>query len=677
LTGGAGDGWVLNWYTDGHYLAFVSTRDDSGDVRLWVWNAEKGDLKKVSNASVNPDRIEWMPSSRSVLVTVSPERPSMLVYGGKGHSTVGSQRFVSDKVQGSTVLFYQSTAPGQADGAGPKSDPWDLDASLRDLVSVDVATGATGLIVRGRKIAMYRLSPDGSRIAYTIPKRFEKPGSQQILYDLAAVTIATKYELVMASNIRLDYDGAEFSWSPDSVLVSYHAGGPNDSVRDCYIVSAAGGTPRNITEFSRQRQSSRYTSSVPLWDQKGDHVYFIEDGGLWQASINQNEAALIAQVPSRQIISLLSSQSGDLLLTIDQDKAAVALTRDDAGKQDGLYEVDLTDGKTTKLLERGECYACSNTDRPFAVARNGRQIAYLAEDAQHDLDLWFSDAAFEHPRRLTHLNPQFDAYKMGAARLIQWLGDDGQQLRGALLLPPDYREGKTYPLIVWVYGGSSLSDHLDHFGLGDGGPFNFQLLATRGYAVLLPDSPQLEGTPMADLAKTVLPGVNEAIHLGIADPNRLGIMGQSNGGYSTLALITQTKRFKAAIEMDGMGDLIGLYGEMDRAGTAYGTSLEHGYDVMDGTLWQFREKYIENSPIFYLDRVETPLLIVHGVEDTAVAPFLGDQVFVGLRRLGKDVAYAKYGGEGHSPLYWSYANQLDLCIRVLTWFEEHLKTRDN
>jgi len=98
---------------------------------------------------------------------------------------------------------------------------------------------------------------------------------------------------------------------------------------------------------------------------------------------------------------------------------------------------------------------------------------------------------------------------------------------------------------------------------------------------------------------------------------------------------------------------------------------------MDGSLWQFRERFIENSPIFYLDRVETPLLIVHGSEDTAVAAFLGDEVFVALRRLGKKVEFAKFEGEGHSPLYWTYANQTELCNRMLDWFSKHLKSGAN
>jgi dipeptidyl aminopeptidase/acylaminoacyl peptidase len=179
---------------------------------------------------------------------------------------------------------------------------------------------------------------------------------------------------------------------------------------------------------------------------------------------------------------------------------------------------------------------------------------------------------------------------------------------------------------------------------------------------------------MLNLAKTVLPGINKVIEMGIADPHRLALMRHSNGGYGVLSLIVQTQRFRAAVEMDGTSDLVGLfglYGEMDRTGAAFGISiLEHGQDAMGGSLWQFKDRYIENSPVYYFDRITTPLLIVHGAQDDAVAAFLGDQAFVTLRRLGKKVVYARYEGEDHSPLYWRYDHQLDLCKRILRWLDE-------
>src|SRR5262249_39562937 len=150
-------------------------------------------------------------------------------------------------------------------------------------------------------------------------------------------------------------------------------------------------------------------------------------------------------------------------------------------------------------------------------------------------------------------------------------------------------------------------------------------------------------------------GIDKLVELGIADPDRLGIMGFSYGGYSTLALIVQTTCFKAAVVFAGFGDLIGYYGMMTKEGDARtALAFEGDWGRMGGTPWQFRDRYIENSPIFYLDRVQTPVLIVHGAEDPTVAPFLADEVFVGLRRLGKEVVYAKYQGEGHGPV--NYAN---------------------
>lgn len=668
VTQAKGENWLPKWSPDGQYLAFLSDRDGERQAKLWVWDAEKNNLRKLSETVVRADQIEWTPDARNILVTTLPEGLSLQAYIRAVEGGAGYQKSVASTAQGSTVTLYESIAIRESDKDSPPPDAWNLNSHLRDLSVVDVAAGKTSIIVRGQRIETCKLSPDGSSVACTIVKRFEKPGSQQMLFDMWTVNLSTGRSRAIASDIRLAYDGAEFSWSPDSTLVSYHTGWT--AVNDCYVVKASGGTARNITNFSPV-QSERYRLSVPLWDGNG-HVFLLRDGALWMTSPEQSGAVKLADIPGRRIQTIVSQSDSQLWMT-DQGQSAFVLTHDDTGKQDGFYKVNLATGGSVRLIERGQCYVCGNLERSFAVAPNGQGVAYLAEDAQHEPDLWHSDISFRNPRRVTSLNPQFDGYRMGGARLIDWLSGDGEPLRGALLLPSDYEEGKRYPLIVWVYGGGVLSDNFDHFGLGYGGPLNFQLLATRGYAVLLPDSPQHEATPMADLVKTVLPGVNKVIAMGIADPQHLALMGLSNGGYSTLALIVQTKRFSCAIEMDGMGDLIADYGAMGSTGTALATSiLEHGQDAMGGPPWQFPQRYVDNSPIFYLDRVETPLLMVQGTKDATVPAFLGDEIFVGLRRLGKEVEYAKYEGEDHSPLYWSYANQVDLCNRMIAWFHKYL-----
>lgn len=180
---------------------------------------------------------------------------------------------------------------------------------------------------------------------------------------------------------------------------------------------------------------------------------------------------------------------------------------------------------------------------------------------------------------------------------------------------------------------------------------------------------------MQDLTKTVLPGVDKIVELGIADSHRMGVMGWSYGGYSTLSLIVQTTRFKAAVMGAGLGNLFSMYGQMSKQGTSWAIAwAEEGQGRMGGSPWEFRERYIENSPIFYLDRVQTPLLIVHGTLDLGISSHISDEIFVGLRRLGKEVTYAKYEGEGHGIL--GLANQSDWCNRVIAWFDEHLKNKN-
>jgi dipeptidyl aminopeptidase/acylaminoacyl peptidase len=195
-----------------------------------------------------------------------------------------------------------------------------------------------------------------------------------------------------------------------------------------------------------------------------------------------------------------------------------------------------------------------------------------------------------------------------------------------------------------------------------------------GYALLLADSDLEVGSPMVDLLKSVMPGIDKAVDLGVADPDRIGIIGHSYGGYGTLALIAQSSRFKAAVMRAGTGNLLSGYGHLLPDGTNPGiTWSESGQGRMRGSPWEFRERYIENSPIFYLDRAAAPLLIVHGERDIAVPAFLADEVFTGLRRLGKPVTYLRYRDEGHWEGQWSYANQLDVLNRVIAWFDRHLK----
>jgi len=173
-------------------------------------------------------------------------------------------------------------------------------------------------------------------------------------------------------------------------------------------------------------------------------------------------------------------------------------------------------------------------------------------------------------------------------------------------------------------------------------------------------------------AAGIMPAVDRLVELGIADPARLGIMGRSYGGYSVMAVLVQTQRFKAAIEVCGQTNLFGVYREMDPRGHTWKISwAEEHQGKLRATPWAARERYIENSPFFYLDRVTTPVLIAHGTKDTAVAIEAGDELFMALRRLGKTVEYAKYLGEAH--VITERDNMIDYANRMVEWFDRWLK----
>ena len=682
VTQGAGNNWLPAWSPDGRHLAFLSDRDGDGQAHLWLWDAGNGRSRMVSNVRLRTEgmgQIQWTEDGKRILVATVPEGVSLEDYVQHVRQKKILRKSAGDRTPNSTATVYESVVDSSSKDLGG-SDIFNFLWTWRDLALVSIRDGSYKTILHGKNVSRASLSNNGLFVAYASPQRFEKAGSQQILYDLGAVTLSTRTDRVLVSGIRFDLAGL-FNVSPDSSQIAFCSGGELDEAHDLYVVSVAkGGMPQNLTNRVHKESdgggpAQGFGLSLPLWSADGKRIYSLRRGTLWRTEVAQGVTKKVGHLGQRAIVKLVSRRE-NTLWTDSHGNYTIVITHDDTG--DAFYQVDLETGAQSRLLERQECYTCSRTFEGgyVATAVDGLSLAYFAEDAQHAPQIWKTSPDFAGPRRLTDLNPEFDKHEMGAARLVEWLDDDGQRLRGALVLPSEYEQGKRYPLVVLVYGGRFLSDSVARFGGFESGLryLNVQLLATRGYAVLMPDAPQHLGTPMLDLGRTILPGVSKVVEMGIADDSRVGVMGHSYGGYSTMSLLVQTKRFKAAVESGGFSDLISDYGQMRSDGTAYGMLLETGQGLMGGTPWQYGERYIENSPFFYFDRIATPLLMIHGAEDPFVQPFLADQVFVGLRRLGKEVEYAKYGGEAH----WltSYENQVDACSRMISWFDRFLKTSE-
>lgn len=673
---GDGESWLPTWSPRGRSVAFFSSRKPPGGgplaARLWVWDLDANRVRLVSPRRVRPGPLAWSSDGRRLLVHLAPS----VEPAGQATERTPAPAPTPDSpapVSGSTVVLYRG------DAAAGKAPGWSLAWNRGDLTWVDVATGRESVVAADLHVSKALVAPRGDRVAFTTPKRFERDGSQQILFDLLVSDSApSAAPRLLARDIRLDYDGAQFSWSPDGTHLAYRTAGVLAS-GDVFVIGLDAAEPRLVSPTPHPPFTVLHQRMAPSWDARGRHVLFADTGAVWAASLADGQLTAVARLAGQSVRLLTTSGGG--VLSPDRGLTTLVIATDMRTGKTAFCRVRFP--PTPEGAAESSCVARDGSVGGYgpndgaAVSDDGTLLVFASQDASHAPDLYLArHGDVTAATRLTAIAPAFDRVVMGEQRIISWRTGDGDTVRGVLLLPAGYQTGKRYPLITRVYGGIQPSRlYVDRFGVERPAIDNLQVLATRGYAILLPDIVfKGEGEVLSQLPKIVLPGVERVVELGIADSSRLGLMGHSFGGFNTIAMLTQTSRFRAAVMSAGTADVVATYGQLLPDGTSYGIAVvEHGQFLMNGTPWEQPRRYLDNSPVWHLDRVTTPLLIVHGGADHAVAPFLAEQVFVGLRRLGKPVVYAKYAGEEHHQATWSYANQLDYWNRVIAWFDTYLK----
>jgi dipeptidyl aminopeptidase/acylaminoacyl peptidase len=335
------------------------------------------------------------------------------------------------------------------------------------------------------------------------------------------------------------------------------------------------------------------------------------------------------------------------------------------------------------------------TSRPSRSVFPSASARWVAGDAKADVlvftdetsegtILWVTDGLGRGARKLLTLNEHVRSISEGRRMLVSYVSADGAPLQGLAILPPTYEEGKRHPVVTWVYAGLSVREATTALaGKTSTRPLNLELLAGHGYVVLIPSVPLrapsgARSEPLLAIPKGVLPCVDELVRLGVADPERLAVMGHSTGGYTTYALLTATNRFKAAVALSGHPDLVSLWGQFypgeryrDRAneGLAPLAFVENVPLGLGGPPWEDPERYVRNSPLFHFDRVTTPLMIVHGDMDGAPIQ-QGEEAFTALWRQGKRARFVRYWGEGH--VVASPANVRHLWGQMFEWLDSHL-----
>ncbi|MGB5357517.1 MAG: prolyl oligopeptidase family serine peptidase, partial [Eudoraea sp.] len=299
-------------------------------------------------------------------------------------------------------------------------------------------------------------------------------------------------------------------------------------------------------------------------------------------------------------------------------------------------------------------------------------LIYTRESFKEFPDLHLSTANFKKSIKISNANPQQNEYNWGTIELVNWTSLDGLELTGLLVKPEDFNPNKKYPMIVNFYEKSS--DRLNYHRAPNPGrsTINYSFYASRGYLIFNPDIYYRTGYPGESAYNCVIPGVTSLIEKGFVDKDHIGVQGHSWGGYQIAHLVTKTDIFKAAEAGAPVPNMISAYGGIRWwTGLSRQFQYEHTQSRIGGTPWEYPMRYIENSPIFNIDKINTPLLIMHNDADGHVPWYQGIEFFVSLRRLGKPSWFINYNDEPHWPL--KLQNRKDFNIRLAQFFDHYLK----
>jgi dipeptidyl aminopeptidase/acylaminoacyl peptidase len=286
-------------------------------------------------------------------------------------------------------------------------------------------------------------------------------------------------------------------------------------------------------------------------------------------------------------------------------------------------------------------------------------------------DLWVSDLDFKQPKKITDLGNQMEAFTWGKAELRDFYNADGMSIKGILIKPENFDPKKKYPLMVYIYETLHTSYHRFR-NPSPGTSVNPSYYVSNGYILWMPDIEYGTGYPGRDALKCVLPGIQMLIKEGYVDPKAIGIQGHSWGGYQIAYMVTQTDIFAAAEAGAPVSNMTSAYGGIRWAsGMVRQFQYEHTQSRQGDSLWNVPFRYIENSPIFWADKVKTPLLMIHNDEDGAVPWYQGIEYIMALRRLEKEAYMFNYNGEAHGLR--KRVNQKHWTQCMQEFFDRHLK----
>lgn len=358
-----------------------------------------------------------------------------------------------------------------------------------------------------------------------------------------------------------------------------------------------------------------------------------------------------------------SAESGER--GIDPAKPLLLTAENEWTRDSGFYRDKIDGGQPEKLV-----MAAKNFGQPVK-AKDADVYMLTASRFDEYPDLLVTDSSFKNLKKVSDLGKQKEQFVWGTSELVRYKNSDGVPLSGMLIKPENFDPKQKYPMIVYIY--EKLSEGVHRFvEPRPSHSINASFYASNGYLVLMPDIVYTIGYPGQSALKCVLPAIQAVVDQGFVKEDAIGIQGHSWGGYQIAYMVTQTNRFRAAAPGALVANMTSAY-----SGIRWGTGLprqfqyEHTQSRIGGSLWEQPMRYLENSPVFRVDRVQTPILMLHNDADDAVPWYQGIEYYLALRRLGKEAYFFSYNGEPHGLR--RRPNQKDYTRRLQEFFDHFLK----
>ncbi len=663
-----GNATFPSWSEDERQLAFYRRGSSATNV-LVTWNRNTHQLREYGQPVI-PEPIfppYWLPGNVSILLLTQPASQANADQVRQGIDNQSKTAVHDTTIHVSTTSAFRGGATPTQPATDEPMDSAYIKGRLRDVVMFDVMTGESRVLATSVVAGAIAMSSNCKFLFYSSPT-VRKANSFFIASDIYSLDLSASGKNRVLLRGVTNYAGQiQLSPSPHGSSVAFvdvvrRDARKNEETADLVVVDADGGAPIRI-EGQFADRLARDAGERPIWSKDGKWISLYRADNIETWDVRGRKLVSRVGLESKHLWDVVATRDDHTADDAGPEYSITFSVQDLTSWREGFWRLWPLSGKLEALTE----FDATAGDSYLELLRDGTHMLFVRQSAERPPEIFESDADSRTLRQITRLASSLDGVALGQIDVIKWLDEDGIEQKGDLLLPAKYERRKKYPLIVIAFAGEYTPvSALHRFGMIFGG-INLQLLANRGYAVLLTGPRVSPDTKMADIAKQTLPGIQAVIASGVADAERIGVMGGSDAGYATFALITQSRIFKAAVALSAYTNIISMESG-DR-----GRRVIRETHKFTATAWKNRDIAIENSPYFYMDRISAPVLILHGSSDDAVPKAMAEEAFSALEDLGKKGVYVEYEGESHIPAEFTVSHQIDFADRIIAWFDKYLK----